>query len=80
MESGEERKTARPLRPATAEEIVESLAFGLRYEGRRRVRDADELIARNTAARLVRLLEQSGFVLMKRPDAVAPSTTDHHRR
>ena len=68
------------LRPATAEEIADSLAFGLRFDGRKRVHEADAMMARITAERLVRHLEQSGFVLMKRPSAQAPSTTRHHQR
>jgi hypothetical protein len=68
------------LRPATAEEIAESLAFGLRFNGRKRVHHADPLMARITAEHLVRHLEQSGFVLMKQPAGTAPSTTEHHRR
>ena len=61
------------LRPATPEEIAESLAFALRYEGRRRVSHADEMMARITADRLVRHLEGSGFVLMRQPARPAPS-------
>jgi hypothetical protein len=34
-------------------------------------------MARVTAERLVRHLRASGFVLMKRPDLAAPSTTEH---
>ncbi len=68
------------LRPATAEEIADSLAFGLRYDGRKRVHHADDMMARITAVRLVRHLERCGFVLMKRPDAAAPTTTHHDRR
>lgn len=55
------------LRPATAEEIADSIAFALRYEGRKRVPHADEMMARITAERLVRHLRDSGFVLMRRP-------------
>ena len=43
----------------------------------KRVRHADDAMARITAERLVRHLERSGYVLMKRPDANAPSTTRH---
>jgi hypothetical protein len=59
------------LRPATADEIAETLSFALRYDGRKRVHHADDAMARITADRLVRHLERSGFVLMKRPPAVA---------
>ena len=63
------------LRPATTREIEESLSFALRYAGRRRVHHADEIMARITAERLVQHLEKFGYVLMRRPDAVAPSTS-----
>ncbi|MCS6930741.1 MAG: hypothetical protein NZM27_00845 [Acetobacteraceae bacterium] len=68
-----------PLLPATAEEIAESLSFALRYDGRRRVHHADEAMARITAERLVRHLERSGYVLMRRPEAAPPSASRHHR-
>lgn len=61
------------LRPATIEEVEDTLAFALRYEGRRRVHNADEMMARITAERLVEQLARSGFVLMKRPPAQAPN-------
>jgi hypothetical protein len=63
-----------PLRSATPDEIAESLAFALRYNGRKRVHDADDVMARMTAERLVRHLQQSGFVLMKAPPGTAPTT------
>ena len=65
------------LRPASAQEIQESLSFALRYAGRKRVHHADDAMARITAERLVQHLERSGFVLMKRPDGAAPSTSKH---
>jgi hypothetical protein len=67
----------RDLRPASAEEIEQSLSFALRYDGRKRVRHADDAMARITAERLVQHLQKSGYVLMKRPDATAPSTSGH---
>ena len=63
------------LREASVEEIVESLSFALRYEGRKRVSHADETMARITADRLVRHLAESGFVLMRRPGGRAISDT-----
>ena len=63
------------LRPATADEIAETLSFALRYHGRKRVHHADDAMARITAERLVEHLQRSGYVLMKRPDAVALSTS-----
>jgi len=65
-----------PPRPASADEIVDALSFALRYDGRKRVHDAADVMARVTAERLVRHLQQSGFVIMKSPAAVAPTTTN----
>ncbi len=63
------------LRPATQDEIAQTLSFALRYEGRKRVHHADDAMARITADRLVRHLEHSGFVVMKKPAAPAPTTS-----
>jgi hypothetical protein len=65
------------LRPATPDEIAEILSFALRYQGRRRVHDADQAMARITADRLVRHLEQSGFVVMKKPPVPTSTSADH---
>ena len=62
------------LRPATPEEIAETLSFALLYQGRKRVHQADDIMARITAERLVAHLERSGFVLMRRPPGAAPTT------
>jgi hypothetical protein len=61
------------LRPATAEEIEQTLAFALQFHGRKRVHHGDELMARITAERLVEHLERSGFVVMKKPPLAAPA-------
>lgn len=68
------------LRPAAEDEVADSLSFALRYQGRRRVHHADDAMARITAERLVEHLRRSGYVVLKRPDAPAPSTTAHHRK
>jgi hypothetical protein len=62
------------LRPAAPDEIATALSFALRYSGRKRVRDADDAMARITAERLVRHLQQSGFVLMRVAPRSAPTT------
>ena len=69
----------RDLRPASPEEVEQSLAFALRWDGRRRVHHADEAMARITAERLLQHLERSGYVLMKRPDAAAPSASGYRQ-
>ncbi len=65
------------LRPASQEEIEQSLSFALRYDGRKRVRHADDAMARITAERLLSHLERSGYVIMKKPNVAAPSTSGH---
>jgi hypothetical protein len=51
------------LRPATREELTESLAFALRFDGRKQFRTSTESMAKITAKHL----ELSGYVLMKKP-------------
>ena len=53
------------LRPATSGEIADALSFALRYQGRKRVHQADDMMARITAERLIQHLTASGFVVMK---------------
>ncbi len=63
------------LRAATPDEIAQTLSFALRCEGRKRVHHADDVMARITADWLVRHLERSGFVVMKKlagPDPTTP--------
>jgi hypothetical protein len=55
------------LAPATPEDLADALAFALRFDGRKRKHDATEIMARIVATRLVEHLEQSCFVVMKRP-------------
>jgi hypothetical protein len=63
------------LRPATPDEITAALSFALRYQGKRRVFDADDALGWITAERLVKHLQASGFVVMKKPPGAAPTTT-----
>jgi len=67
------------LRPATPEEIAEALSFALRFDGRRPFPQSGSLMAQITAAHLVAHLQRCGFHLMKDPDAVAPTTSQHAR-
>lgn len=68
-----------PLRPATTEEMAESIAFALRYDGRRRVHHADEMMARITAERLVQHLRDAGFVVMRQLPRQGHSDRSHRR-
>lgn len=61
---------AEKLTPASPEDLADALAFALRFEGRKRVHNADESMSEIVARRLVRHLERAGFVVMKRPPAV----------
>jgi hypothetical protein len=69
--------TPSSLRSVSADEIATALSFALRYDGRKRVHDAADAVARITAERLVRYLQQSGFVIMKAPAAEATHHRDH---
>ena len=55
------------LSPASPEDLAAALAFALRFQGRKRVHNADEIMAEIVAKRLVEDLERAGFVIMKRP-------------
>jgi hypothetical protein len=46
--------STRTLCPGTPEDLAETLAFALRYEGRKRLHHADITMARITADRLAR--------------------------
>jgi hypothetical protein len=65
---------ASSLRPATADEIAETLSFAFLYQGRKRVHHADDMMARITAERLIQHLTASGFVVMKGPPRAAPTS------
>jgi len=68
------------LRLATPDEVADTLSFALRFDGRKRIHQADEMMARIVADRLVKHLELSGFVLMKRPPARPPAAETHYRK
>ena len=55
------------LTPADPSDLASALAFALRFHGRKRVHNADELMAEIVARRLIEHLERAGFVIMKRP-------------
>jgi hypothetical protein len=57
------------LTPADPADLADSIAFALRFSGRKRAHDADVFMAEIAAKRLVEQIERSGFVVMKRPPA-----------
>ena len=54
---------------ASPDDLASALAFALRFHGRRRTHNADEMMAEIVARRLVEHLERAGFVVMSRPMA-----------
>ena len=62
---------ATKLTLAEPADVAEALAFALRYDGRKRVHQADDMMASIAAERLVQHLALSGFVVMKKPPAPA---------
>ena len=65
------------LRPTDPTEIADALMHALCYDGRKRARDADQLMARIVAERLVQHLLRCGFRLMRVPGAPLPDTSQH---
>ena len=59
--------TDQKLTPADASDIANWIAFALRYSGGKHVHDSDVFTSRIAADRIVRHLEQAGFVVLKRP-------------
>jgi hypothetical protein len=57
------------LTAAASEDIVDTLAFALRFNGKKRRHDADDMMAGIVAKRLVEHLALCGFVIMKKPPA-----------
>jgi len=60
-------ESADKLAPADPSDLAAAFAFALRYQGRKRVHDADQIMAEIVARRLVEHLNRAGFVVMKRP-------------
>ena len=67
------------LKPADPTEIADALSHALRYDGRRRVHDADELMARIVAERLVEHLRRCGFRLVRCGTGAPMPDTSQHR-
>src|SRR5271154_3678843 len=61
------RDPVEKLTPADPGDLADALAFALRFQGRKRVHNADELMAEIVAKRLIEHLERAGVVAMKKP-------------
>jgi hypothetical protein len=55
------------LTPADPSDLADAIAFALRFQGRKRVHEGDEFMAKIAAQRIVRRLERARFVVMKKP-------------
>lgn len=62
-----------PLKPATRESLIQTLAYGLRFEGRKRIHHADELMAQIAAEKLADHIDRANLVVMQKPPATALS-------
>jgi hypothetical protein len=51
---------ARPLRLATADELKQSFAHALRFDGRKAFKVSEQMMAKITAAHLAECLRRSG--------------------
>ena len=58
------------LIPADPSDLAAALAYALRYQGRKRIHNADKIMAEIVAKRLVEHLARAGFVILKRPPDV----------
>jgi hypothetical protein len=58
------------LTPADPSDLADAVAFALRFDGRKRVHNADQYMAAIAAERVVRHLERAGFVVMKKPPVI----------
>lgn len=58
------------LTPADPSDLADALAYALGFAGRKRVHNADEIMAEIVAKRLVEHVERAGFVAMKRPPEI----------
>ena len=66
------------LKPADREDAIESLAYALRFDNRGKVRRvAETIINRIAAERMVEELDRAGFVVLRKPPALAHSWSKH---
>jgi hypothetical protein len=57
------------LTPATPQDLEWTLTHALQFDGKKQFKASSEYTAKITAAHLIRCLERSGFVVMKKPVA-----------
>ena len=62
--------TPTKLTPADPSNLANALAYALRFHGRNRIHNADEMLGEIVARRLVEHLERAGFNVLKHPPEV----------
>jgi hypothetical protein len=55
------------LTPADPSDLADAIAFALIFRGKKRVHDSDRFMAKIAGDRIVRHLENAGYVVMKKP-------------
>ncbi len=55
------------LVPVTADDLQRALSFALTFDGRKRFRRADELMAMITAEHVMKHMQLCGMVVMRKP-------------
>jgi hypothetical protein len=67
------------LKPADSSGLADSFAFALRFSGRKRIHEGNQFMAKIAADPIVRHLENSGYVVMKKPPAAGASDNPGRR-
>ena len=68
------------LRAVIPQKVADTLSFALRFDNHKRVHYVDDFRAQITAERIVRHLEMSGFVLLRKPPVPAHAAPAYRMR
>lgn len=60
--------TAHPLQPVSREDLIQEIAQGLRFDGRKRLHNSEDIMARIAAEKLADHLQRSNFVVVHGPE------------
>jgi hypothetical protein len=66
----------RPLTQAAPEDIEQSLAHALIFDGRRQFKESSQVMAKITSQHLLQCLMQAGYVIMRKPPLPPHRSTD----
>ncbi len=62
-----------PQLPVSRDDLVQTIAHGLRFEGRKRIHHADDFMAHAAAEKLVDHLLRCGYIVTHKPPTPAHS-------